>query len=61
MQSHTAKQEALDAIQRLPDNVDTEQIIYRLYVLENIRRGKQDAAEGNTQPAEELLKEIQSW
>lgn len=61
MQSHTAKQEALDAIQRLPDNVDTEQIIYRLYVLENIRRGKQDAAEGKTQPAEEVLKEIQSW
>lgn len=61
MQSHTAKEEALDAIQRLPDNVDTEQIIYRLYVLENIRRGKQDAAEGKIQPAEEVLKEIQSW
>jgi predicted transcriptional regulator len=61
MQAHTAKQEALDAIQRLPDNVDTEEIMYRLYVLENIRRGQQDAAEGKTQPAEEVLKEIQSW
>ncbi|MCB2263765.1 MAG: hypothetical protein LGR52_12645 [Candidatus Thiosymbion ectosymbiont of Robbea hypermnestra] len=57
----TAKQEALDTIQRLPDNADTEEIIYRLYVLENIRRGQQDAAEGNTQPAEEVLKDIQSW
>lgn len=61
MQSHTAKQEALDAIQRLPDNADTEEIMYRLYVLENIRRGQQDVAEGKTQPAEEVLKEIQSW
>lgn len=61
MQAHTAKQEALDAIQRLPDNADTEEIMYRLYVLENIRRGQQDAAEGKTQPAEEVLKEIQSW
>lgn len=42
----TAKQEALEAIERLPDDADTEEIIYRLYVLENIRRGQQDAAEG---------------
>jgi len=57
----TTKQEALDAIQRLPDNVDTEEMVYRLYVLENIRRGQQDAVEGKTQSAEEVLKDIQSW
>jgi predicted transcriptional regulator len=61
MQAHTAKQKALDAIQRLPDNADTEEIMYRLYVLENVHRGQQDAADGKTQPAEEVLKEIQSW
>ncbi len=61
MQSHTAKQEALDVIQRLPDNTDIEEIMYRLYVLENIRKGQEDAAQGKTQPAEELLKDIQSW
>jgi len=58
---HTAKQEALEAIQRLPDDVDTEEMIYRLYVLENIRRGQQDAAEGKTESAEAVLKDIQSW
>jgi predicted transcriptional regulator len=61
MQTLTAKQEALDAIQRLPDNADTEEIMYRLYVLENIRRGQQDAADGKTQSAEEVLKDIQAW
>ena len=60
-QIQSAKQEALDAIQRLPDTADTEEIMYRLYVLENIRRGQQDAAEGKTQSAEELLKDIQTW
>ncbi|MCB1869072.1 MAG: hypothetical protein KDI43_11215 [Gammaproteobacteria bacterium] len=60
-QAHSAKQEALDAIQRLPDTADTEEIMYRLYVLENIRRGQQDAADGNTESAEEVLKDIQSW
>ena len=61
MQSHTAKQEALDAIRRLPDTADTEEMMYRLYVLENIRRGQQDAANGDTQAAEEVLQDIQSW
>ena len=61
MQTHNAKQEALEAIQRLPDTADMEEIMYRLYVLENIRRGQRDAAEGKTQPAEEVFKEIQSW
>jgi len=60
-QPHSAKQEALDAIQRLPDTADTEEIMYRLYVLENIRRGQQDAAEGKTESAEEVFKDIQSW
>lgn len=36
----TAKQDALNTIQQLPDNADTEEIIYRLYALENIRRGQ---------------------
>ncbi|WP_293647176.1 hypothetical protein [Thiolapillus sp.] len=58
---HSAKQDALNTIQQLPDTVDTEEMIYRLYVLENIRRGQQDAAEGKTQTAEEVLKDIQSW
>jgi predicted transcriptional regulator len=61
MQIHSAKQEALEAIQRLPDTADMEEIMYQLCVLENIRRGQQDAAEGKTRPAEELLNAIQSW
>ncbi len=40
MQSHTAKQEALDVIQRLPDNADIEEIMYRLYVLDVIYQFK---------------------
>lgn len=61
MQTQNTKQEALNAIQRLPDTVDTEEIMYRLYVLENIRRGQKDSTEGKTQSAKEVLKDIQSW
>ena len=45
MLTQTAKKEAIEAIQRLPDTADMEEIMYRLYVLENIRRGQQDAAQ----------------
>jgi len=56
-----AKQEALDAIQRLPDSADTEDMMYRLYVLENVRHGQLDADSGHTESTEELLKEIKTW
>ena len=56
------KQELLQTIQHLPDNIeDMEEVHYRLYVLENIRRGQQDAEQGKTILAEELLKDIQTW
>jgi len=55
------KQEALNTIARLPKDVDMEEIMYRLYVLENIRRGQQDAAQGNTLSTEEVLRDIQTW
>jgi len=57
----SAKQEALNVIERLPETVDTEEIIYRLYVLENIRKGQQDAASDQTESAEDVLKEIHAW
>lgn len=57
----TPKQEALDAIARLPDSADMDQIMYRLYVLENIRRGQRDADKGDSIPLQELRQEMQAW
>lgn len=56
-----AKEKAIEAIQRLPDSTDTEQMMYRLYVLEHVCRGQHDADDGNTNSNEELLKEIKTW
>ncbi len=38
-----------------------EEIMYRLYVLENIRRGQQDAVQGKAQSVEEVLRDIRAW
>lgn len=61
MSTQTLKQDALETLQRLPENADIEEIMYRLYVLENIRRGQKDVAQGNAMDAEQLLKDIQTW
>ena len=55
------KQAALDTIARLPEDANMEEIMYRLYVLENIRRGQEDAAQGKSQTVEEVLIDIQTW
>lgn len=61
MQTQTLKQEALDAIQRLPDNADIEEIMYRLYVINQIRQGMQEAAEGKGINSEDLLRDMEKW
>ena len=56
-----AKQEALNAISELPENTDMDEIMYRLYVLDKIRKGQQAVEEGKTLSSEELAREIESW
>lgn len=61
MLAQTLKQDALETLQRLPDDADIEEIMYRLYVLENIRRGQQDAEQDKSTTAEKLIQDIQTW
>ena len=56
-----AKQDALEAISRLPEDVDMDEIMYRLYVLDKVRRGREDVAEGRTTTREDLQHEIEAW
>lgn len=56
-----AKQEALDAIARLSDDTDMGEIMYRLYVLDKVRKGRKDVAQGRTTSLEDLRREIESW
>jgi predicted transcriptional regulator len=55
------KKDAINIITNLPDDADMEEIMYRLYALENIRRGQEDAEKGNTTPVEQVLRDIQTW
>ena len=56
-----AKQEALDAIAKLPDDTDMDEIMYRLYVLDKIRMGREAADQGRAVSHEDLKREIETW
>ncbi|MBN2736074.1 MAG: hypothetical protein JXR70_03775 [Spirochaetales bacterium] len=55
------KQEAIDAISKLPDNTNFEEIMYRLYVIEKIYSGKEAILDGKSISSEDLRKEVASW
>jgi len=56
-----AKQEALETIGKLPDDTDMDEIMYRLYVLDKIRKGQAAVEQDRTVTSEELKRKIDSW
>ena len=56
-----AKQEALSTIGQLPEDADMDEIMYRLYVLDKIRKGQEAVEQGKVITSEELKREIDSW
>ena len=61
MHAHTDKQDAIEVIEQLPDNVPMDEIVYRLYVLNKVRQGMQDVEAGRGIPSAELAREIEQW
>lgn len=61
MRTQTPKQEALDAIENLPDDVPLGEIVYRLYVLSKAQQGLKDIDAGRVVSTDELAREIESW
>jgi hypothetical protein len=58
---HAAKQDALETIGKLPEDTDMDEIMYRLYVLDKIRKGQEAVEQSQTITSEELKREIDSW
>ncbi|MBU1182910.1 MAG: hypothetical protein ABIJ52_06335 [Pseudomonadota bacterium] len=58
---NTLKQEALAAIAQLPDVADIDTIMYKLYVIDKVRKGREAVERGETISAEDLKQEIESW
>ena len=44
----TLKEKAINAISKLPKSADIDDIMYRLYVIDKIKKGKDAAQDGKT-------------
>ena len=61
MHDHNAKQEAIETIERLPDDVPLDEIVYRLFVLSKVRLGLTDIDAGRVIASDVLAREIEQW
>lgn len=59
--SATAKQDVANLLTQLPDDATLEDIQYHVYVLEKIRRGRADVAEGHSHTTEQVREALARW
>ena len=57
----TLKQEAIKVISRLPDTANIDDIMYELYVIDKVKKGREATERGDTISTEELKREMQTW
>ncbi|MBI4614302.1 MAG: hypothetical protein HY720_11880 [Planctomycetes bacterium] len=55
------KTRILELLREFPDDVEVEEVIYRLYLLEKIAAAEEDIAAGRTLSAQEAGDEIAKW
>ncbi len=57
----TLKHEAINAISKLPDSASIDDIMYELYVIDKVKKGREAAERGEVISVEDLKREMQSW
>jgi hypothetical protein len=57
----TLKQEAIQVISNMPDSSNIDDIMYQLYVMDKVRKGKESVQYGDSLSVDELRKETGSW
>ena len=55
------KKEAINAISKLPESADIDDIMYRVYVIDKIKKGQEAIKEGKVVTVESLKEEMKSW
>ena len=55
------KQDVLDLISEMPDELDIEELVYRLSVLRKLELAEEDFREGRLIPHEDVVREMDEW
>ncbi|HEY3700138.1 MAG TPA: hypothetical protein VGK97_12440 [Spongiibacteraceae bacterium] len=61
MNAQTLKQEALESLQRLPEDADIDEIMYRLYVIDKLRKSRDAVEQGQVISHDDLKRDIEKW
>lgn len=57
----TLKQEAIRVISKLPESASIDDIMYELYVVDKVKKGREAVERGESVTSEDLKREMQSW
>jgi hypothetical protein len=57
----TLREEAINVISKMPDSASIDDIMYRLYVIDKVRKGREAIQQGDSISIEELKGEMESW
>lgn len=55
------KQQVIDLIKDLPDEIDIDELMYRLYLKQKLEAAEKDVREGLLVSHEEVIKETSEW
>ena len=55
------KQDIINLMQDMPDEIDVEQLMYRLYVIRKIELSEASITAGDVLTEEEVDQQIESW
>lgn len=51
----------MDAIKKLPESVTIDEIMYRLYVIDKVRKGREAIQRGEAVSIKDIQKEMETW
>jgi hypothetical protein len=57
----TLKQEAIKAISKLPESASIDDIMYEIYVVDKVKKGREAVKQNDTVSVEALKREMQTW
>lgn len=55
------KQDIINLVTSLPEKFDMEEFMYKLHVLDKVKKGQRDIKRGNFISIDDLQKEIEKW
>lgn len=61
MQAQSLKQEAIESLRHLPEDADIDEIMYRLYVIDKLRKSREAIERGEVVSQDDLKREIEQW